>query len=460
MELFLPSLVVCLSGLALGVVTLSSRRQRDVQRTMRVVAARLGLPLYASRRSARIQGDLGGFEVEIDAAGLGFEDSAEIASVSVRGGGIPRSLTIDVTGTFSVLGRLFDAERVLTHDGPFDAELAVQGDDVQVTALFDVETRRRLLATVRCRGATVFLGRVYLELGRAAASAESAERVLLAVDELLRLARALSIQGPSITERLERNAASDPCAEVRAKNLAVLLREFPSSPAAERTALLALSDPAPWVRFFGAAHLSVGSSLSAQAAGVLAGIALDEAAPEGVRARAVLVLVERHPAEPVVAVLEGLLGSSSAVMAIAATRALAELGRFPAAHEENLRALLGSGDLRALSAVAELVRAPGATTTFEDTWIALLLADPAAARLAIELLGEIGTVRAVGPLRAFSRRLFADPALVESARRAAAAIEGRAGGSGRGRLSLTPVGSEGSLSLGEESRGAVSLAKK
>src|ERR1044071_86793 len=107
MELLLPSLAMCIAGLVVGAFSLVSRRQDDLKRSLRALAERLRLPLDELTSQMQIRGKVAGFDVESEATESGFNEPREMARISIRGGGIPRSLTIGVTDAWTVLGRLF-----------------------------------------------------------------------------------------------------------------------------------------------------------------------------------------------------------------------------------------------------------------------------------------------------------------------------------------------------------------
>ncbi|MCK6547110.1 hypothetical protein L6R52_14770 [Myxococcota bacterium] len=456
MEIVLPSLALCVAGLLLGTFTLGNRRGHQRRVMLEAVAARLGLVLNATRQELRARGTIDGFDVEIDAGTTALHDRDDLASVTLRGGGIPRSMTLAATDAWTVLGQLFDRERVFTHDGVFDAEVSAQGDEAQLVALLDQDTRQLVLRALRGRGAHVGLGRIELELTSGTNASADAERIHATVVELVELAKRLSIQGPSLTERLEHNARFERHASVRAKNLTLLVDEYPESPAARRAAVAALDDVSPDVRLIGAVHLGD------EGFAALAAIAEDERGAEESRLRALLVLVKQHPKERALPVLERVLASSSYAMRVQAVSAMAALGHYPNEQRARLEELIASADPRAIKAVAKLLETPAfqaldASEAFEPILIGLLGHDPAIASVAIDALAKVGSVRAVEPLLAFTRRILVDGTLKRAARDAIEQIQLRLDDVEGGRLSLAHDSDVvGALSL-EDVRGAVSL---
>jgi HEAT repeat protein len=164
-------------------------------------------------------------------------------------------------------------------------------------------------------------------------------------------------------------------------------------------------------------------------------------------------------------VLERVLASSSYALRVQAVSAMAALGHYPNEQRARLEELIASADPRAIKAVAKLLETPAfqaldAGEAFEPILIGLLGHDPTIAAVAIDALAKIGTVRAVEPLLACTRRILVDGTLRRAAREAVEQIQLRLDDVDRGRLSLAHDSDvEGALSL-EDVAGAVSLPSK
>ncbi len=107
-------------------------------------------------------------------------------------------------------------------DKPFDSTFVIEGPAPMAFALLDAETRRLLLHLST-------EARLEVRLGELRAEDESDKYLLALLPRLLEIGQRLA-QMPDIPRRLAENAAHDPEARVRFRNLLLLIREYPREP--------------------------------------------------------------------------------------------------------------------------------------------------------------------------------------------------------------------------------------
>jgi HEAT repeat protein len=251
-----------------------------------------------------------------------------------------------------------------------------------------------------------------------------------------------------VGQRLAENAHSDPDANVRLRNLLLLvwqLRDGPETVAALRAAC---SDPSPKVR------LRAAQELGTEGRDVL--IALAEGTEDDTwSAQAVAIVGRDLPFERTSAILTRALRRRRLQTARACLEALGSGGAAEAV--EILAKVLGreKGDLAATAAQAlGTTGSPAA----EAPLILALQREHAKVRVAAaNALARLGTAAAVLPLKDAVERWADDPELSRAARQAIAAIQTRLPGATPGQLSL--AGTEaGQLSLAPSEPGQLSLA--
>lgn len=140
----------------------------------------------------------------------------------------------------------------LTGDAEFDEAALVQGDTLVAAAALSTKGRRAVLRLLSLE-ATLENGTVTLLLKDSELSDRLTRELL---EQLARAARVLKRRGPeALLKRLARNALSDPIADVRRKNLELLVQRWPiRPPLADRVLVEALADGAASVRLLAAEH--------------------------------------------------------------------------------------------------------------------------------------------------------------------------------------------------------------
>jgi hypothetical protein len=457
MEHLLPSAIVSFASFVLGAYALGARGRRHHRALMRQIAGRLRLEPSHGLKHERLRGAIEGFEVTIESAARIFFLESDATAVSIRSRGrIPKILTLVPIESWRALDHFFEGERILTNDRAFDARVVAQGDELRAAAILDSTARAVAAQAIGGLGANLCLGTIHYETKTPLDTEDDANRIIEAVHALIALAKALAADDSSLPVRLLGNVRSDPHPGVRYRSLSVLLDHFPASAESKTAIQIALTDPSTSSRFLAALNLGQDGFSH------LERIALDDAAPERLRGRAIHALVKLEPIERVVDVLERVLETTVWEVKISALEAMAKIGHLPASRAGTLEEMVASRDTKAISAVLELIEATHARS-FEQMLIDLIGSSgrgfPAGTivETAVRLLGDLGTVRSVEPLLDLSKLIFIDPSLKRTARIALGEIQSRLGDVDRGRLSIVRLAEdEGALSLAAD-EGALSI---
>ena len=399
-------------------------------------AEKLGLE-YRGGFQRQIEGMIEGYSIVI-------KQQKNHIDIRLSGGGAIRdNMSLDREGFLSgVLGGrdieigcpVFDSTTyVSSYSGNADAE---------VSALLDEKTRAVVSRVVVMGGAKVARG------GITHMKSNSIDKVPSIVGELVELARHLSMKTSEIPARLARNALSDGLSSVRLHNLTLLQQRYPTSDEARETSATLLTDSNHSIR------LAAAMFADDDAPAVVREIALDTQAGDDVRIKAVQHLVATAEGEEMVEIASSLLTDASKRLRRLAIQSLGRLQHRPSL--EAIVALLNPADVATSLEIIKAVENIGDSSA-EGVLIRLLGDVPNRVRLAaIEALGKIGTIAAVEPLHALTKRMR----FKRSARVAIAGIQSRLGDVESGRLSLVPaIDPSGALSLAgdPEKAGGLSL---
>lgn len=295
-----------------------------------------------------------------------------------------------------------------TGDPGFDDAFSIEGPALQLFALLDADTRRRLCAVNAA-------GRLEISPGRIEAVISGDEPVVDVLPSLLEIGKRLGTPA-DIPRSLVENVKQDFDGEVRLQNLLLLLRELPGDPATVEALRAACRDWSPATRLRAAEALGPeGRSLIVELAHGLE--------DDAVSAEAVSILDEELPSERVKALL-GRAGSSGRLKT--ALACVGALGRRedPAAEPSLVQALQQEQPEVRVAAANALARA--------------------------------GSAAAVLPLKAAAERLPLDRELRRAARQAIVQIQSRVQGGSPGQLSMAEA-EGGELSLADETSGQLSL---
>ena len=420
-------------------------------------ASELGLELKGYRfTSFEMEGRRGPLEIALHCS-MGRSVVAQIHQPD-----IPTSLKLAAR-------RPQETREVPTGDESFDDGVTVGGDAAIVSALLDVETRKRVREMValgvEVDNSFVKAQRTCLGMGPRKLVREGAE----AIETALGFAHLLSIQGPEIPGRLARNAANDPLPAVRELCLRTLGSFYPAHQECLRQHQASLEEESPGMRLLAAAFLiqspGIDSERLAAAARVLVEIARTNVLSEETRVRAIEGLASPPGAADTVRVLaepliEELLAQGRGAPLVAAIGTLAKLNL--RSHIPRLAELTTNADFPVNLAIAKAMGELGGPQAQE---VLLLLVETLVelkekkiVSHAAEALGEVGDAQAVEPLLRLSRehrgRALGDTAL-EAARR----IQGRLVGGEAGQLSLAATAElEGALSGWELAAGPGDLS--
>jgi HEAT repeat protein len=325
-------------------------------------------------------------------------------------------------------------------DAAFDNEFFIEGPMPLVLALLDAEMRRLLLEV----GA-----KSRLEISFGGLQAESNPLILSFVLSLLLKIGERIDRSMDVPRRLAENAKGDPEARVRLQNLLVLAREFPGNP--ETLAALRAACPDPSVEI----RLRAAKELGAEGRGVLFELA-ESLVDDTINAQAVSFLGRELPFERLKTLLNQSLSWRRLQTARACLEVLGQIGS--AAAVEVLVTVLEHEYGELAPVAAEALAATGSPAAEPLLIRALGRREPEELPVAAaNVLGRIGSVQAVLPLKEAAERSSRDSELRRAARQAIAGIQSRLEGASPGQLSLS--GAEaGQLSLAEAEAGQLSMA--
>lgn len=413
------------------------RRGRE-RRAATTVAGELGL---TSRRSR----DLGGFggiglDGTVDGIPVAVESVGRAKATKYTARGAPYGVQLRARGVLDGVVGVVTGSRVEVGDPAFDRMVEVDGDPRLLTALLDVDTRLRLIAFFGGGGRDCVIqeGAVSRTVRT---EVKSPQQVRIRLEEVAEIARTLRTAEQDPDAALRRVADADPCAQVRLHacrylgDAAGLVRvgTAPGEPDALRAEAL-------------------------EAALVLGGVGVSKAGrspdcdgPDG-----------RSPDEDglVEALRRAVVDDAESAPVDAARVRHAALtllwGMDPHAARAAWAALEHQGPVgrRVYAALAARVAAAHSEAAL---LVCLGDADAEVRLAATRGLGEVGTARAVLPLRGLTGGALAVGAQAQAAYQAIVAIQGRLGAVEPGRLALAVgAGPEGALSEAVD-EGRVSL---
>ncbi|MGV8042000.1 MAG: HEAT repeat domain-containing protein [Thermoanaerobaculaceae bacterium] len=409
-------------------------------------ARQLGLAPGSARADilggARFAGELDGFRVEVEA--LRGEKSHRRLRVVVDGlGRISPRLGLRPEGLVSALAHTLGRHDVETGDEDFDQAVLVEGNPQLLSALLDLDTRRRVRWLV-ATGLRVEGGRLVSGHGE---DTDDPRALAAKARELLELATRL-VEPASPVERLAANVRMDTVAGVRRLCFERLVERFPKHPETVEVARELLQHPDAELRLASARHLGedghdtlLGLTQLAGSDDYLAAMAvaaLGAALPLGRAAELLSLACARGSMGLAGAVVEALGANGSE----GAVRWLVELLR---GHNVDLAAV-----------AARALGAQGGAAMEDDLLAALSRGVPELSLAAAQALGFVGTAASVPTLRALSVSDSSGRDLQRMSAWAVVAIQSRLAGAAPGQLALTDA-EPGGLSLAAAEGGALSL---
>jgi HEAT repeat protein len=409
-----------------------------------LAAVELGLvsvpPGWTERRSMR--GWIDGVSVEIKekAANKATHTVYEVRLLAPT----PTDLKLSAEDFLAQVSAHIRRDDLQVGDESFDAAVYVRGDEGEMLARLTPPARRALKTLIE-RGAKLESGKLELELKTQVTDAHELTGTMRA---LAAAARLFHLNGVSVPEALAHNAASDPEARVRLRNLSVLLRDHPRTELARQAAAKALKDPEPAVR------LRAAEFLPGTAASPVLQALVRSSAETWVRAEALRVLARTCAYEEISDTVALALGAPEVELRQEAVRAITR-GRAHA-KVDALAEMANDPPLELVEALVEAFEQLGGPRA-EEALLRLLAHESNWVRaLAAKALGTTGTVRAVEPLLPLTRGLMGGD-LQEAARDAVRQIQGRLGDVEAGALAVVDD-QGGALSLPVQ-EGAVSVVE-
>jgi HEAT repeat protein len=329
------------------------------------------------------------------------------------------------------------AREIEIGDEPFDQAFYVVGPAQLLFALLNAETRRLMAA---------FPESSSLHIGAVLTAEIGPLGIADTLGLLLPIARRLA-QPLNIAERLAENARGDVNAEVRLRNLLLLVRERPGETVTAEALRAACADPSPKVR------LRAAKVLGHETHGLLAELA-ESPEDDEASAQAVTILGRGLPVERTRAILVQALRRRLLQTARACLEALAGSGT--PEDIDILAKVLAREKSDLAAAAAQALAAAGNPAAEPPLLAALQHKRPDVRVAAAKALGRAGTAAAVLPLKETAEQT-SNQVFRRAARQSIAEIQSRLQGASPGQLSLT--GDEpGRLSLATAEAGDLSLA--
>lgn len=223
------------------------------------MAPRLGLTFVPGNlfKHPKLAGTLEGLSIEIIA-----EDDGEgngVTTATVRGADLA-PVSIKPEDAWTTARKMISGEDLLVGDVRFDEAAHVKGPEAATLAILDAASRDVILAALD-QDLAVDGGIVSCKLFE---RAETEERLRDLIERVMGIARCLRAPPATIAAKLAHNALHDPAPGARARNLAVLLRDFAASPAARDAARASLAASAPEAcRIAASEHLDDGDTFRA-----------------------------------------------------------------------------------------------------------------------------------------------------------------------------------------------------
>jgi HEAT repeat protein len=329
------------------------------------------------------------------------------------------------------------ASEIEVGDEPFDKAFYIVGPLRLLFALLDEKARRLMIAANAGKTLEIAGGELRVDV--------SFRQMTETLPFLLALTRCFS-QPLDIAQRLAESSRLDSSAEVRLRNLLLLVHEFPGEPGTLEALRLACIDVKLRIR------LRAAQELGAEGRGVLAELA-EGTADDAVSAQAVASLGRELPLERARAILSQALHRRLLQTARACLKALGSGGA--PEDVDTLAEILARETDELAAAAAQALGATGNPAAEAPLLLALGHERMDIRIAAAKALGLAGSAAAVLPLQEAAAG-WGRQELRSAVRQAVAAIQARLQGAAPGQLSLAET-QAGRLSLAEE-KGQLSLA--
>lgn len=363
--------------------------------------------------------------------------------VRVKAPPVAAALTIRGESRWTRVRKLVNGEDVLVHDEDFDRRVHVQGDVATVVSLLDESIRSALLLLVERDGGELEGGELRVELPGVV---KDSRRLAAVVENLVALRKAMTVDARVIDDRLAQNATHERRAEVRLRNLELLVVRDGKGPLTRTTATKLLRDRDGRVRLAAARLLLDGDSFHAL------GELVQSHSHPALREEALALLLEYWSYGQCRPLIEVALRTGTPGLGVIALGAVVRAR--DASHLPLVARCAGRDDPKLTAGAAHALGELG-DASHEQILLPLLARESDEVKLAaVRALGLIGTVASVEPLLPLTSGLRLPGAVKEAARDSIRRIQSRIGPVESGRLSL--IGeheSSGGLSLSLEGGG-------
>ena len=226
--MFTLQLTILITVAGIIPIAIFSRRKRLANNAvLEKLAAERGLSYTPAKwyRPSQASGDLDGCELVVDT----YFNSGSVAFGRVRlnSSELPQNFVLKAEGAGTNLWKALAGSDEELGDEDFDKQVLVHGDEAEITATLDEETRQVVAEMIEQK--------IKLEKGQLYFEREGYFRTREELDELLdrmsRAAKRLSTSDRPREARLLDNARTDSDPEVRARNIAMLALYHPDSQA-------------------------------------------------------------------------------------------------------------------------------------------------------------------------------------------------------------------------------------
>jgi hypothetical protein len=242
-----------LMALAVPLVTAAAVfARRRSSAAWRDSAGVLGLSMVRDAKGRVVlEGCVGSARVEVDAVEH-VRDRKVTSWTRVRASGdIPVGLLVGGEGFWRRWNEEHGQDSVERAGVAFDDHVIARGEVPEIFALLNGDTRAQFRELEKIYRAFVSQGTVHLEQQGLIREPETLTRLVRGV---ARLAMALSLQGPSLADRLGANVVTDGNGLVRLRNLEVLLDRYPGTASAQLACQHAMGDRSYEVSTLAACH--------------------------------------------------------------------------------------------------------------------------------------------------------------------------------------------------------------
>lgn len=216
-------LMVLVPVVAFGFLYLLHLQREKKRRAWARVAERCGMSLSVGGFFGKdtIAGEVQGQDILVDTFTTSSGKNQQTWTRVQARGAMPSSIKIGREGVLSSLGKMFKGDDIQIGDAAFDDAMLIRGPERTLRALLDLPARRLLMSSLQDPRLAVTDGTVRWQRSR---TVVDIEELSAAIDDVARVAGALSHRGLDSSARLLSIVESDPNDGVRQNALLCLLR--------------------------------------------------------------------------------------------------------------------------------------------------------------------------------------------------------------------------------------------